>query len=86
MQKPIQDAMKALRAAIDELPAESSELKTRLMSLLERLNTAMQNSTDASHGALADELKQAVSQFEVEHPRLSGIANELILALGNMGI
>jgi hypothetical protein len=31
-------------------------------------------------------MKEAISQFEVEHPRITGILNDLMVALSNLGI
>jgi hypothetical protein len=38
------------------------------------------------HLHLVDDMKTALTQFEVEHPTASGIINELMLTLSNIGI
>ncbi len=35
---------------------------------------------------LAEDIKEAISEFEIEHPRLTGILNDIMIALGNLGI
>jgi len=35
---------------------------------------------------LVSDLKEAISEFEVEHPRLTGILNDIMVALSNLGI
>ena len=46
-----------------------------------------QNPDDAEHHAsVIARLEDAISRFEVEHPRATGILNHIMVTLGNMGI
>ena len=37
-------------------------------------------------GSLVGQVETAVSAFEVEHPRIAAILNNIIVTLGNIGV
>lgn len=85
-EKEVSEALFNLRNEIERLGDDNPELKTRLEDLLDDLEDNLEATEDASQLHLVEDMKDAVSQFEVQHPTLTGIVNELMLALGNMGI
>lgn len=85
-EKEVSEALFNLRNEIERLEAANPELKTRLEGLMDDLEDRLEASEDENRLHLVDDMKEAVAQFEVEHPSLTGILNELMVALGNMGI
>lgn len=85
-EKEVNEALFNLRNEIEALGDRNPELKSRLEGLLDELEDRMEVEEDENHLHLVEDMKEAVSQFEVEHPRITGIVNDLMLALGNMGI
>lgn len=85
-EKEVSEALFNLRGEIERLADSHPELKSRLEGLLENLESNLEASEAANHQSLVEDMREAVSQFEVQHPTLAGIFNELMLALGNMGI
>ncbi len=81
----IADAITRLRAEINTLDTNNVETREKLESLLENLEQNLHASEDEDVH-LMDEMKEAISQFEVEHPRVTGIINDIMIALGNLGI
>ena len=55
-----------------------------LLSELEDNFHSLEGSEHRVH--LVSDLKEAISEFEVEHPRLTGILNDIMVALSNLGI
>lgn len=82
----ISEAIFNLRQEIEQLGDSNPELKGRLEGLLDELEDKLEASEDENHLHLVEDMKEAVSQFEVEHPTITGVVNELMVALSNMGI
>jgi hypothetical protein len=53
---------------------------------MDDLEDRLEATEDENHLHLVEDMKEAVSQFEVEHPTLTGVLNELMVTLSNMGI
>lgn len=84
-EQKINDALGELRKEGEQL--DNPEQKELLESLLENIEQNVDYSgTVDEHQDLVEDVKDAITHFEVEHPRITGILNEIIMALGNMGI
>ena len=81
------DLVARLKTEIAALEPSDQEARTRLQSLIADLETRLADATeDDDDEALMDSLRESVERFEVEHPRATGIINEIMVMLGNMGI
>lgn len=85
-EKEVAEALYSLRQEVERLEGAHPELKQRLESLLEALEDRMEASEDKNHLHLVQDMQEALSQFEVEHPTLTGLVNQLMVSLGNLGI
>jgi seryl-tRNA synthetase len=85
-EKEISEALFNLRREIEGISEDSPEVKAKLESLLNELENKLESTEDENHLHLMEDMKEVITQFEVEHPRATGILNELMIALGNMGI
>jgi uncharacterized protein YpuA (DUF1002 family) len=81
-----------LNTALGELRKEGEQLdnpesKERLSSLVDNIEQNLDYSSlgDEQHDIVED-VKDAITHFEVEHPRITGILNDIIMALSNSGI
>ncbi|MDX9874468.1 MAG: DUF4404 family protein [Spongiibacteraceae bacterium] len=80
----VQEQLARLRSELDsaELTDERREYIRALIADID-----MQLATgQVPDQPLRDQVEGAVSAFEVEHPRLAGILNNIMITLGNMGI
>lgn len=85
-EREILETLEQLRAQIAAMDADGAS-KARLQSLVQGLEQKLRAPTDKDHHLhLIEEVKEAISYFEVEHPRLTGILNDLMMALSSMGI
>ncbi len=79
--------LEALRAELNKLSGESSELNEKLDSLIADVEQRIENPDDESHHKnLVDNIKDTISRFETEHPRATAILNDIMVTLSNMGI
>jgi len=83
-EKEVSEALFNLRNEIERL--SEAELKDRLEGLLDDLEDNMSAEEDPNHLHIVEDMKEALSQFEVDHPTLTGIVNELMVTLSNLGI
>jgi hypothetical protein len=85
-EKEVSEALFNLRREIDGMPTDDPEAKARLEGLLDELEDKLESTEDENHLHLIEDMKEVVSQFEVEHPSITGILNQLMITLGGMGI
>lgn len=79
-------SIESLRAEIDKLEVEDATAKTRLDALVVELEKQLDKPGDAGASGLDESVKELVEHFEVAHPRITGILNDLMVTLSGMGI
>jgi hypothetical protein len=83
-QPKLNESVEALRAEIRRLEVSHPEDKERLAALVAELDQAARESS--ARGTLAGKVREAVLHFEVEHPKVTAILNDVLVSLGNVGI
>ena len=87
MNEKLQETLKALREEINNLSIEEKESKARLEELIEKLELKLERPEDTiHHESLTDGISESLTYFEVSHPRITGVLNEIMMTLSNMGI
>ncbi len=76
-----------LRRLRSELEGADETTRKRMEALVERVERCLAegDGKEPQHGLL-QELEEEIMQFEVEHPRLTAIINDIMVALSSMGI
>lgn len=87
-EEKINNALEELRREVERLEVGDSEARERLTNLIENLEQNLKPSevSEDGHQGLIDDVKEVVTHFEVEHPRVTGILNDIMMTLSNMGI
>ncbi len=87
MNEKLQETLDALRKEIDKLAPDERESKDRLEQLVRKLELKLDRPDDTNHHqSLTDGLSDSLTYFEVSHPRITGVLNDLMMTLSNMGI
>ena len=87
MNEKLQETLAALRKEIEKLSVDDKESKARLEQLIHKLELKLERPDDtAHHQSLTDGLSESLTYFEVSHPRITGVLNDLMMTLSNMGI
>lgn len=87
-----EESKRRLHEGLTRLREELAKLETdeatrrRLEDLAGRVERQLAEEGGESHHALLQELEDEILRFEVEHPRLTAIINDIMVALANMGI
>lgn len=79
--------LEKLRAEIEKVASNDIEARERMNALLGEVEKTL----DAAPGAevddnLVENIREAISQFEADHPRATAILNDIMVTLSNMGI
>ncbi len=83
----LRQSLNELRSELERLKSEEAQIRERLDALISGVETGLEKPEDTAHlQSLVQDLRQSISQFEVSHPRATGILNQIMVTLGNMGI
>ena len=83
----LQDKLQQLRAEIDKVAVDDSEARDRMNALLGEVEKTLDSeSAEEVDDNLVQNLREAVSRFEADHPRATAILNDIMVTLSNMGI
>jgi polyhydroxyalkanoate synthesis regulator phasin len=84
-EQKINEALDELRKQGEEIDnPESKELLSNLVDSIEQ-NVDYTGSLE-DHQDLIEDVKDAITHFEVEHPHITGVLTEIMMALSNCGI
>jgi predicted nucleic acid-binding Zn-ribbon protein len=76
-----------LRSEIKDLAPDNIEAREKLDLLISDIEKKVEEpSNENHHTTLIEDLKEAIAQFETEHPRATAILNDIMVTLSNMGI
>ena len=85
-QEDLQQLLNELRTELSELDTDS-ETSQELQLLINEIEDKIEELEESHHQhALTDSVQENIVKFEVEHPKITAILNDIMLKLSNMGI
>lgn len=78
----LQNLVAQLRAEVAKARAGAPDALAHLEPLIAELDQAL----NTAEPGLRERVEAQIREFEVEHPRLTGILNDVMTSLGNLGI
>ncbi len=82
----LREDLDKLRAEIDNISADDYKSKEKLNQLIAELESRLDPSDEGDNQGITQNIKEAINQFESEHPRATAILNDIMVTLSNMGI
>ena len=82
----ITDTIKALKHESKKFEVDDAESTETINKLIEKLEQQLKSPTIENQDSLADQLKQTMSSFEYQHPRITAIVNDLMVKLAGLGV
>jgi hypothetical protein len=82
----LEASLQSLRSEIDALAIGDVEARQRLDALIAQLEQAVDRRNARSDETFGEQLRMSILKLEAAHPRLAGVLNEVMEALGSMGI
>lgn len=74
-----------LDAEIDNLEQLPDAKKQQLDRLVEKIKSGVSDEEETADD-LHESLSETIADFEASHPRITGIVNDIMVTLSNMGI
>ena len=79
--------LRRLSTEIEKLGDQDRAIRRRMQRLVADIERQLEGSEESEHEPeLMDRLRRSIEDFEVEHPRLTGVLNRIMVELSNMGI
>ena len=78
----IQKNIDELKSELERTPKETSQFE----ELLERAKDGVERYTPETLQDLVQNLQQEANEFEVEHPKVTALINQVMTSLSNLGI
>ena len=76
-----------LRTEINRLEVNDESTRDRLNNLTSEIEHLLENPDDTTRNlALVQNLQMHTKQFEIEHPSVTSVLNQIMVTLSNMGI
>jgi len=83
----LRQSLEELRTAINASDLADGPARENLNRLISDIEGKLANPDDtARHATLVDNVKDSIQQLELEHPRATTILNQIMAALGGVGI
>lgn len=83
----LQSSLDKLRTELATLAPEAADARARLTALVDDIERELDALEDGGdHESLLERLRHQVEAFEVEHPRVTNILNDIMVTLANLGI
>ena len=78
----IQKNIDELKSQLERTPKETSQFE----ELLDRTKDGIERHTPETIQELVQNLQQEAKEFEVEHPQITALINQVMTSLSNLGI
>ncbi len=83
----LEQSLDALRKELAALEPGSEDVRRRLGALIDDIAKEIEALDESEeHDSLLEQLRHQVESFEVEHPRVTNILNDIMVTLSNLGI
>lgn len=83
----LQDELEKLRSEIENVARHDTAAKERLTELVDDVEKGLDELSDTEiDDNMLEGIREAITQFETDHPRATAILNDIMVTLSNMGI
>ncbi len=83
----LHDDLEKLRGELENLAGDDTAARERISGLLNEVEKGLDESSDTEiDDNMLEGIREAITQFETEHPRTTAILNDIMVTLSNMGI
>ena len=84
--KKLEEQVEILRGQLEQEPPLSEEKREALEALIAKFELQLELEPATQTPSISDDVNQAVSEFDAEHPVISGTLRNIMITLGNIGI
>ncbi|MBN2702785.1 MAG: DUF4404 family protein [Pontiellaceae bacterium] len=80
--KKVKSEVEALKRELERFPKETGKLE----EMLDHAGESIEHYTPEAVRELLQMLKDTTEEFEVEHPQITSLINQVMVSLSNLGI
>jgi hypothetical protein len=85
-EQQLRNNVEKLRLEIAKIADSDTHTKAKLDALINDIEASIDPEQDSEDSKLVQNIKDALTHFETEHPRATAILNDIMITLSNMGI
>lgn len=83
----LQTSLDRLRSELAAFGPDDAQARRRLSALVDEIEQELDELDEAAdHDSLLEKVQHQIEAFEVEHPRVTNILNDIMVTLANLGI
>lgn len=85
-EQQLRHELERLKQEADKLASDDEAGRERMNNLIAQIEKRLAEGEENDDEGLFDQVQEAISHFEAEHPRATAILNDIMVTLSNMGI
>jgi len=86
-EKKIQECLQSLRDELSQLQDNDRQVRERVNGLIAEVEQELvEEKHQRQNPSLMEGINNTIEQYKVEHPTVTGILNQIMMSLGNMGV
>lgn len=84
-QEQFHDQLEALKAELERSDGLGEDTQQKMLVLVSRMEEQLHGADDEPE-TIPEQFEALKTEFEASHPTLTGIVNNILVTLGNMGV
>ncbi len=86
-EQKIHECLQGLRDELEHLQGEDSQVRERVNGLITEVEQQLvDDAYQRQNPSLMESIDNTIEQYKVEHPAVTGILNQIMMSLSNMGV
>ncbi len=86
-EQKIQECLEGLRTELNQLQGEDQQIQERVNGLIAEVEQQLlEDEHRRQNPTLMESINNTIEQYKVEHPAVTGILNQIMMSLANIGV
>ncbi len=86
-EQKIHENLQSLRDELNQLQGDNQQVRERVNGLIAEVEEQLlENEYRQRNPSLMESINNTIEHYKVEHPGVTGILNQIMMSLGNMGV
>ncbi len=86
-EQKIHECLQGLRDELEHLQGDDSQIRERVSGLITDVEQQLvEDAYQRQNPPLMESINNTIEQYKVEHPAVTGILNQIMMSLSNMGV
>ncbi len=86
-EQKIHECLQVLRDELNQLQGDNQQVQERVSGLIAEVEQQLlKNEHQHQNPSLMESINKTIELYKVEHPGVTGILNQIMMSLGNMGV